>query len=134
MAELLLVDNDARIVELVALFLERRGHHVRRAGSYREARTAIGEARPDLMLADVELGSEHGGEELPALARAGLLPPTLVVSGYLDRTLEDALRALPGIVGTLKKPFGMQDLEARIASALALATSAAPNAARGGSA
>lgn len=124
MAELLLVDNDARIVELVALFLERRGHRVRRATSYRAARDAIVEQRPDLMLADVELGAEHGGEELPALARAGLLPPTLVVSGYLDRALEEALGALPGIVGTLKKPFGMSDLEARIASALARAPQA----------
>lgn len=114
MADLLLVDNDARILELLAAFLKRRGHSVRMATSFSEARAAIAVRMPELMLSDLELGRERGDEELPALAREGLLPPTLVVSGYLDRELEAQLATLPGVVGTLAKPFDLAALEARI--------------------
>lgn len=119
MADLLLVDDDPRIVELLALFLERLGHRVRTAGSLAAARERIAERRPDLMLSDLELGAESGREELPRLAREGVLPPTLVVSGYLDRELADELSALPGVVGLLQKPFDMRKLEASIAACLA---------------
>jgi DNA-binding response OmpR family regulator len=118
MAEILLVDNDARICELVAWFLERRGHRVRSAPSFSTARERILERVPDLMLSDVDLGIENGRDELPKMAREGLLPPTLVVSGYLDRELDARLRAIPGVLDTLAKPFDLAVLEARVASCL----------------
>jgi DNA-binding response OmpR family regulator len=121
MAELLLVDNDARITELVAWFLEARGHRVRIANSFHEARLRIEERTPDLLLSDVELGRENARTELPALARAGRLPPTLVVSGYLDAAVVRELSSVPGVVGTLAKPYELAVLERRIAEALALA-------------
>ncbi|MCA8978956.1 MAG: response regulator [Planctomycetes bacterium] len=120
MADLLLVDNDRRIVDLAAWFLERRGYGVRTALSYRDARVAIRERRPDLMLADLELGDENGREELPRLAKEGLLPKTLVVSGFLDAALDAELRALEAVVDTLAKPYDMAGLEARIVACLAL--------------
>lgn len=118
MAELLLVDNDPRIVELIAWFLTKRGHNVRTAASFAEARERIAERAPDLMLSDIDLGLEQGRDELPALARAGLLPPTLVVSGYLDRELARLFATMPGIVGVIAKPVGMVELEARIQACL----------------
>lgn len=120
MPDLLLVDNDRRIVELAAWFLERRGYTVRTSLSYREARVAIRERRPDLMLADLELGDENGREELPRLATEGLLPKTLVVSGFLDAALDAELRRLEAVVDTLAKPYDMQGLEARILACLDL--------------
>lgn len=119
MADLVLVDNDERIVELVAWFLRRARHTVRTAASYARVRELLSERRPDLMLADLELGGERGEEELPRLAADGLLPPTLVVSGYLDRGLEQTLRRVPGIRGTLAKPFDLTLLERSIAECLA---------------
>ncbi|MBL8862746.1 MAG: response regulator [Planctomycetes bacterium] len=124
MADLLLVDNDARIVELVAFFLRRSGHAVRTAGSFAAARAELARARPDLVLSDLDLGAERGLEELPRLAREGLLPPTLVVSGYLDRAAQLELERLPAIVGVLAKPFDLDVLVARIAEALAQAPAA----------
>ena len=118
MADLFLVDNDARLLELYALFLGRRGHTLRTATSFEEARARIAERAPELLLSDLELGAERGDEELARLARAGGLPPTLVVSGYLDRGLEARLAELPCVVGTLAKPFDLATLEARIAEAL----------------
>ncbi|MCB9914461.1 MAG: response regulator [Planctomycetes bacterium] len=119
MADLLLVDNDERIVELTAWFLERAGHRVRAALSYAEARGLLEEAPAQLLLADLELGAERGREELPKLAAAGLLPPTLVVSGFLDATLEAELLAIPGVIGTLAKPVDLATLERCVAEAVA---------------
>jgi len=118
MAEILLVDNDARICELITWFLERGGHRVRSAPSFSAARERIVERAPDLMLSDIDLGAENGREELPKMAREGLLPPTLVVSGYLDRELDARLRAIPGVLDTLAKPFDLAALQARVADCL----------------
>jgi DNA-binding response OmpR family regulator len=124
-ADLLLVDNDERLTGLIAVLLERRGHAVRRACSFAEARAQLVERGCDLMLADLELGRESGREEIPRLAAEGLLPPTLIVSGYLDRDLDARLSAVPGVLGTLAKPFDLERLCERIDGCLAPARSGA---------
>ena len=48
--QLLLLDNDERIVELLSWFLADRGYGVRTARSFAEARAAIEVARPDLLV------------------------------------------------------------------------------------
>jgi len=121
MADLLIVDDDERIVELTTWFLERSGHTVRTAPSYAAARLELVRRVPDLLLADLELGAESGRVELPRLAAEGVLPPTLVISGFLDAALQRELERLPGIVGTLAKPVDVDRLEAKIAECLALA-------------
>jgi DNA-binding NtrC family response regulator len=113
------VDNDARIVELLTWFLSQRGFEVRTAGSFVEARERLAEGAPDLLVSDVDLGAESAVQELPRLRADGILPRTLVVSGYLDATIKAALTALPEVVGTLAKPFEFTDLEAAIDRALA---------------
>ena len=117
-ASLLLVDNDARIVELLTWFLSQRGFEVRTAGSFVEARERLAEGASDLLVSDVDLGAESAVQELPRLRADGILPRTLVVSGYLDAAIKAALTALPEVVGTLAKPFEFTDLEAAIDSAL----------------
>jgi DNA-binding response OmpR family regulator len=114
MADILLVDNDARLTELLALFLRRRGHEVRAAVSYADARERIAEREPELMLADLELGRERGRDELMRMERDRCLPRTLVVSGYLDRETEIALSEITAVVGTLRKPFDLEALESAI--------------------
>ena len=121
MAALLLVENDPRILELMTFFLERAGHRVRTATSFGSAEAALREDPPDLMLSDLEMGAQSGREELPRLAERGLLPPTLVVSGFVDRESAEALGALPGVVGTLAKPFDMAQLSRRVEECLARA-------------
>ena len=118
MARLLLIDNDEKIVALVALLLRKLGHEVRTASSFARGRALLEEERPDLLLSDYELGAERADEELPKLAIEGLLPPTLVVSGYLDDALIERLVAIPGVLGTLKKPFDLPTLQSGLARAL----------------
>lgn len=118
MADVLLIENDARILELYAAFLAKRGHRVRTSTSFAAARVMLAERMPDVLLTDLELGVESGREELPALHADGLLPPTLVVSGYIDAALQSELARIPAIVGTLAKPFGFELLEQHLVGAL----------------
>ena len=128
--ELLLVENDERIAELMGWFLERRGHRVQKARSFREARQCIETRRPELVLSDLDLGPESGRDELPRLAQDGLLPPTLIVSGYVDADTARELRAIPGVVGILPKPFELARLEALVGELLGRIRRAPPAARR----
>jgi DNA-binding response OmpR family regulator len=121
MVDLLVVDNDARIADLVAWFLERGGHKARVVTSYAAARELLRERTFALMLADLELGVEDGRVELPLLESEGLLPPTLVVSGYLDAEITTALLEIPHVLGTVSKPFEPSELLARVDEMIALA-------------
>ncbi len=114
MARLLLLDNDERIVELLSWFLRDRGFEVDVAQSFAVARERIAAARPDLLVSDVDLGTESALEELPRLSAEGILPPTLVVSGFLDDAVEGRLRAVPEVLDTLPKPFEFDELDERI--------------------
>ena len=117
--DLLLVDNDEKITDLLRWFLEERGFAVRIANSFRAARAEIEARRPHLLVSDVDLGAESALVELPRLAAEGLLPPTLVVSGFLDADVQRSLQALPAVRDTLAKPFEFPDLEAKVLACLA---------------
>ena len=121
MVDLLVVDNDARIADLVAWFLERGGHKPLVVTSYAAAREVLKERTYALMLADLELGVEDGRVELPLLESEGLLPPTLVVSGYLDAEITTALLEIPHVLGTVSKPFEPSELLVRVDEMIALA-------------
>lgn len=117
-ADILIVDNDERIVELLAWFLSKRGYSVQSAHSFAEAREVLAAGLPDLMLSDLDLGVESALVELPALAKQGLLPPTLVVSGYLNAETTQRLTIMDQVLGVLAKPFDFASLEDRIVSCL----------------
>lgn len=117
--DVLIVDNDERIVELVAWFLRKRGYSVRAASDFSMARRCIAERAPDLMLSDLDLGQQSALDELPAMEAEGCLPPTLVVSGYLDQSARDRLQSVRAVLGTLAKPFDFPVLEARVGECLA---------------
>ena len=120
-ARIVLLDNDARIVELVEWFLGSRGFVVRTASSFAGLRERLAEGPCDLLISDLDLGAESALTELPRLAAERALPPTLVVSGFLDATNQRSVMEVPGVVGTLPKPFEFEDLEARVRECLGAA-------------
>lgn len=126
MAELLLLDNDERIVELLSWFLGERGFSIRVAHSFEEARERLAESRPDLLISDVDLGTASAVDELPRLSAEGVLPPTLVVSGYLDANVQAAILAVPEVLDTLAKPFEFPHLEEKVRSCLSRVASGEP--------
>jgi two-component system nitrogen regulation response regulator GlnG len=62
--DVLIVEDDRRLSEILARALERRGHPVRLAGSVAAARAALNQARPSVLLLDIDLPDGTGWELL----------------------------------------------------------------------
>ena len=107
----LLVDDDARVRELVRVNLEFEGYNVREAGSAEEGMTAIEEAKPDLVLLDVMMPQTDGWEMLRRIQDrygAGAIP-VVMFSGKVDEQAQ-AQAATSGARGFVGKPFDLQQL------------------------
>jgi excisionase family DNA binding protein len=107
----LLVDDDARVRELVRVNLEFEGYTVREAGSADEGLAAIEDAKPDLVLLDVMMPQVDGWEMLQQIQErhgAGAIP-VVMFSGKLEGggETEAAQRGARGFIG---KPFDLQQL------------------------
>ena len=108
---ILLVDDDAKVRELVRVNLEFEGYTVREAGSAEEGMSAIEDARPDLILLDVMMPQVDGWEMLRRVQeRHGVgAIPVVMFSGKVDERsqAEAEERGAQGFVG---KPFDLQQL------------------------
>ncbi|HXR11608.1 MAG TPA: response regulator [Gaiellaceae bacterium] len=107
----LLVDDDAKVRELVRVNLEFEGYSVREAGGADEGLVAIEQAKPDLVLLDVMMPHVDGWEMLRRIQErfgAGAIP-VVMFSGKVDeRAQEEATtRGAQGFVG---KPFDLRQL------------------------
>jgi CheY-like chemotaxis protein len=87
---LLLVDDSPDIAQLVRLLGRRAAHEVRLAVNLPAARAALAEARPDLVLLDVNLPGESG---LVLAREAGHLRLAVFCQGRLAPALAEALLA-----------------------------------------
>jgi DNA-binding response OmpR family regulator len=108
----LVVDDDPSLRLLCRVNLELDGFVVREASSADEARAAVDDERPDVVLLDVHLHGEHADVLLDELRLAGI--PVALVTGTADVT---ELRSRADDV--LMKPFLP---EALVATARRLAT------------
>ena len=107
----LLVDDDAKVRELVRVNLEFEGYTVREAGSAEEGLSAIEEARPDLVLLDVMMPQTDGWEMLRKIQDqygAGAIP-VVMFSGKVDEQAEEQA-ASQGASAFVGKPFDLQEL------------------------
>lgn len=110
-ARTLLVDDDERFRERLAISLTRRGHQVRTASSSEEAFAILGDWIPENVLLDLRLGSENGIESVAGLRR--LLPDASIVmlTGY--GSIASALEAVRlGANDYLTKPADADQIEA----------------------
>ena len=107
----LLVDDDARVRELVRVNLEFEGYIVREAGSAEEGMTAIEEAKPDLVLLDVMMPHIDGWEMLRRVQErygAGAIP-VVMFSGQVEAAARQQADA-EGAQAFVGKPFDLQQL------------------------
>jgi excisionase family DNA binding protein len=110
----LVVDDDARVREIVRVALELEGYSVREAGSADEGMRAIDERTPDLILLDVRMPHVDGWEMLRRIQEQygiGAIP-VVMFSGKTDgyEAGEAASRGARGFVG---KPFDLRRLVER---------------------
>ena len=114
--DILVVEDDPVTAKLIAVVLEKAGHVVRVAGSVAEARNAVYDSPPQLIISDVNLPDGEGFDLLHTIRQDALLPfiPAIVVSAR-DAT-SDVLRGLAWAEDYIRKPIDPSELRARVAS------------------
>ena len=123
MTRVLVVDDEPQILRALRINLRVRNYEVDTAATGSEALTAAGRHPPDLVLLDLGLPDLEGVEVIEGL-RGWTQAPIIVLSGRADST--DKVEALDaGADDYVTKPFGMEELLARMRAALRRAAPAA---------
>lgn len=114
--ELLIVDDEQKVLDFVRPFLEEEGYAVRTAANGREALRIARELRPDLIVLDWMMPQMNGLEvctELRKFSDAGII--------MLTARSEEADKLVGLEIGAddyMTKPFSLRELAARIRSVL----------------
>lgn len=119
MYEILIVDDDAQILDMVELVLGREGYHVLRAFSPRSALDILTNNSPDLIVIDAVLPEMDGISlcrkirAMPHTART----PIIFLTGFgSTQSVVEALRS--GGDDYVRKPFAPRELVARVKALL----------------
>src|SRR5215207_7858443 len=112
-AEILIVEDDAVILDTLAYNLTRQGFGVQKAMSGAEALKLARQYRPDLILLDVMLPGESGIQVCERIREEDR--EVVIVMITAKDTEEDKVRGFEaGADDYVTKPFGMKELVARI--------------------
>jgi DNA-binding response OmpR family regulator len=114
---ILLVDDEAAIIENLAPFLERSGFEVKTAPNGEEALVAIQSESPELVLSDVLMPKMDGRELLRSLRRADNWIPVILLT-QVGEAFERAMALEEGADDYINKPFEPHELVARIRAVL----------------
>ncbi|MBS7789113.1 response regulator [Roseococcus sp. SDR] len=127
-ADILVVDDDARLRALLQRFLTEQGHRVAVAGDATEARAAIEAMAFDLLVLDVMMPGETGLQLAEHLRREGHETPILMLTAR--GAPDDRVAGFEhGADDYLAKPFDPRELALRIRTILRrVAPRAAPTA------
>jgi len=113
---ILVVDDDAKIVELVKLYLRRDGYTVLTAYDGIEALRLAREAHPDLIVLDLMLPGMDGMEVCRTLRAESDVPIIMLTAKTAE---EDKLIGLElGADDYMTKPFSPRELAARVRAVL----------------
>ena len=113
---LLLVEDDAPTRRAVAAYLEKHGYRIDEAADAREALRAWEARRADLVLLDLGLPDLDGVEVVRRIRREATTPIVILSARGEERDKVAALEA--GADDYLTKPFGTEELHARIRAVL----------------
>ncbi len=112
-AAILVIDDDRRVREALALLLDRAGAAVQTADSAENARERIATIAPDLVLCDIAMPDEDGYSFIRKLRATGNPVPVIALTAHAMEA--DAARALAaGFDVHLAKPIDFERLVAKI--------------------
>src|SRR5258705_11982133 len=115
--KILVVDDEPQIRKLIQVGLTGYGYHVITAAGGQEALMLAAQQAPDVIILDISLGSAPDGLEVCRQLREWSKTPIIMLSIRNDeKTKVTALDA--GADDYLTKPFGMDELRARIQAIL----------------
>lgn len=115
---ILVVDDDAEVVESVRVALEALGYEVHIARNGADGVVMAGEENPDMVIVDMVMPKENGFEFLERVRQDGSQKPVIMITANESQRFE--LHAqLMGVTDYLRKPFAMRALVATIEKNLA---------------
>ena len=116
---IVVADDDADILDLVSLTLERAGHVVHRARDGEEALELVRRECPDVVVLDIAMPRLDGFELTKRLRgdpETSDVRIVLLTARVQERDTEAGLEA--GAHDYIRKPFSPQELQARVAALL----------------
>ena len=113
MKKILIVDDEAGIIEEVKAFFEEEGFGVRTADTGREGIDGIGQFQPDLVILDMKLPDMSGLQVLKFCKENYPAIKVIVNTGYVNQPMFDEAERL-GRDAFLQKPFNLELLKSEV--------------------
>jgi DNA-binding response OmpR family regulator len=113
---ILVVDDEANIVELARLYLEKEGFRVEEAGTGEEALRCFEELHPALIILDIMLPAPDGWEVCRRIRSRSQLP--IIMLTAREDEVDKVVGLELGADDYLTKPFSPRELVARVKAVL----------------
>jgi two-component system alkaline phosphatase synthesis response regulator PhoP len=120
----LLVEDEANIRDTLRFNLSREGYRVSEAKTAEEALRAFRSVRPDIILLDVMLPGMSGFEVCRIMRQESPVP--IIMLTAKDQELDKVLGLGVGADDYITKPFGLQELFARMTAVMRRSNGQAP--------
>jgi DNA-binding response OmpR family regulator len=111
---ILVVDDDPDVLALVSMVLSLDGHEVLEATSPLEAQAVLEEAAPDLVITDLNFGTETSLD----FTRRGVAEGRRIIVMTAAVSAVDVPADLDDQVRILRKPFSLEELRAAVTGSL----------------
>lgn len=112
-ARIAIVEDDALLLESLALFLRVNGCHVDTFGSAEEAMESFRDKWPDIVISDNLLPGENGLSLLRRIREASRSSGTVLITGQARMEVRMEVQEA-GIDCFLQKPFSTKELESAL--------------------
>lgn len=129
MAKIVIIDDEAPILNLIGQVSRRMGHEPLPFQTGREGLAGLDQAKPELLIVDLRIGDIDGLEIIRQCRERHPATRVVMVTGY--GSVETAVEAMKlGAFDYLTKPFALDDLQRTITRALQPTAGSVPGAAR----
>jgi len=115
--KILVVDDEPQLRKQLKIGLSGHGYEVITASNGHEAITLTAQQTPDMIILDISLGSEPNGIEVCRQLREWTKIPIMMLSVH-DEEKTKVIALSAGADDYLTKPFGMDEMHARIEAIL----------------
>lgn len=107
---ILVVDDEAPILELLSVYFKKNGYEVSTAGNHTDALRLIDEKRPNLVILDVLLADTDGLEVLGEIKASHPKLPVILMTGigFDEELLQEAVKK--GAAGYVSKTLPLDQL------------------------
>jgi DNA-binding response OmpR family regulator len=116
---ILIVDDDFELVEGLRLMLERQGYRILRASDGHQAKQAIYQQKPDLVILDMMMPRMGGYPVLEHFRGKPDAPPIIMMTAN-EGSRHKAYAEYLGVIDYIRKPFAMERLMETVQKALPL--------------